>query len=128
MSKVKAPYNVNKLTSKIAIEAFQAIDKVEENIARVNAEKAKLIAALEALSPRIVKRILPSDANFLMFALDNATAIYKTMAVRSPKLTVGCSHWPLHPTHLPCSCRFDRTRASSCGTAPPSCTARGACA
>ena len=80
MSKVKAPYNVNKLTSKIAIEAFHAIDKVEENIANVNAEKAKLIAALEALSPRIVKRILPSDANFLMFALDNATAIYKTMA------------------------------------------------
>ncbi len=80
MSKVKAPYNVNKLTSKIAIEAFQAIDTVEENIAKVNAEKAKLIAGLEALSPRIVKRILPSDSNFLMFALDNASAIYKTMA------------------------------------------------
>lgn len=80
MSKVKAPYNVNKLTSKIAIEAFQAIDTVEENIAKVNAEKAKLISALEALSPRIVKRILPSDSNFLMFALDNASEIYKTMA------------------------------------------------
>lgn len=80
MSKVKAPYNVNKLTSKIAIEAFENIDKVEENIAKVNAEKANLIAALEALSPRIVKRILPSDANFIMFALDNASAVYKKMA------------------------------------------------
>ena len=80
MSKVKAPYNVNKLTSKIAIEAFANIAEVQSNIDKVNAEKVKLIAALEALSPRIVKRILPSDANFLMFAVDNASAIYKSMA------------------------------------------------
>jgi len=80
MSKVKAPYNVNKLTSKVAIEAFENIAVVEENIAKVNAEKSKLVAALEALSPRIVKRIIPSDANFLMFAVDNASHIYKSMA------------------------------------------------
>lgn len=30
--------------------------------------------------PRIVKKVLPSDANFLMFSLDNASAIYKSMA------------------------------------------------
>ena len=49
MSKVKAPYSINKLTQKIATEGYQKIAIVEENIAKVNAEKAKLKTALEAM-------------------------------------------------------------------------------
>jgi histidinol-phosphate aminotransferase len=80
MSKVKAPYNVNKLTSKIANEAYSNLAVVQQKIEAVQAEKVKLRAALEALSPAIVQRVMPSDTNFLMFAIDNASAVYLAMA------------------------------------------------
>lgn len=78
MSKVKAPYNVNKLTSKIALEAFSNIEQFHQKVAQVLAEKQELTAALE--STPFVKRLLPSDTNFIMFEIDNAQEVYKQMA------------------------------------------------
>merc|ERR1712086_153976 len=78
MSKVKAPYNVNKLTSKIALEAFSNLDQFNEKLQMVMTEKEKLKAALEGLD--IVQRVLPSDTNFIMFQIDKAEAVYKEMA------------------------------------------------
>jgi hypothetical protein len=78
MSKVKAPYNVNKLTSKVAQEAYSNLPLLAEAVQKVLAERTKLEAALKALP--YVRRVIPSDANFLMFAVDNAPIVYKRMA------------------------------------------------
>eukprot|EP01052_Picozoa_sp_SAG31_P022105 SAG31_NODE_1743_length_7383_cov_21.902389_2_plen_800_part_00 len=78
MSKVKAPYNVNKLTSKVAREAYANLDLLATNIAAVLKEKSSLEAALK--SKPYVKRVLESDSNFLMFSVDNASVVYKRMA------------------------------------------------
>ena len=47
---VKAPYNVNKLTSKVAQEAYANLDVLKANIEAVLEEKALLQAALKAKS------------------------------------------------------------------------------
>jgi len=80
MSKVKCPYNVNKLTSRAALNAFQpeALKKFEENMKATLQEKEKLLQALQQLPE--VKRVLPSDSNFLMVQIPNATKVYKHMA------------------------------------------------
>lgn len=78
MNKMKMPYSVNVMTSSIAIRAFQHTEVLHEKIAATKVEKARVLAALQGFD--FVKRVLPSDTNFLMFAIDNASAVYKAMA------------------------------------------------
>ena len=60
MMKVKAPYNINKLTSQAALKAFDNLDSVNKNISLIKNEKSRLIAALQKTEQ--VDRIFPSDA------------------------------------------------------------------
>ena len=91
MSKVKAPYNVNKLTSKVAQEAYANLDMLKANIDAVLKEKVLLEAALKAKP--YIKRVLESDSNFLMFEIDNASVVYKRMVRFGP----GPRTLPLQP-------------------------------
>lgn len=78
MMKVKAPYNINKLTSKAAIEAFQHIDEMQDHIKQIIAERRRVTDALKQIST--VREIYPSDANFILFRIENAYNIYKEIA------------------------------------------------
>lgn len=78
MLKVKAPYNVNKLTSDIALKAFERIKNVKINIESILSERERIASALEGLE-QIVK-VFPSDANFLLFRVENALEVYKSLA------------------------------------------------
>jgi histidinol-phosphate aminotransferase len=78
LMKVKAPYNINKLTSQAAVNAFDHLDTVQKNIASIKNEKSRIVTALEETEQ--VKRIFPSDANFLIFRVENAFQVYKRMA------------------------------------------------
>jgi len=78
MNNVKAPYNINKLTAEVVSNAFQNIHVLEQNIAYLLQEREFLRSTLESLS--IVKKIHHSDANFLLFVIPQAQAIYKIMA------------------------------------------------
>lgn len=79
MNRVKAPYSMNSLTSKLAIEAFDQKERFHHNMGLILQERDRLRVALEQLVG-IVHRVLPSDTNFLMFQIDNAEAVYKQMA------------------------------------------------
>jgi histidinol-phosphate aminotransferase len=79
MNNVKAPYNVNSLTSEVAINAMKSIPTLEKNIAALLAQRKVVAAQLESLD--FVVKVFPSDANFLLFQLkDKALEMYKTMA------------------------------------------------
>jgi histidinol-phosphate aminotransferase len=78
MQRVKAPYNVNKLTSKAAIQAFDHLDKVDEHVEAILKERTKVIKRLKRLSA--VEQVFPTDANFLIFRIPNALEIYKKLA------------------------------------------------
>lgn len=78
MMKVKAPYNVNKLTSKAALKGFSCINEMKNKVAQVKAERKKVSERLASI-PQIEK-IFPTDANFLIFRIKDALSIYKKIA------------------------------------------------
>lgn len=77
MMKVKAPYNINTLTAQKAIEAFEKMDTIQFNIKAIKRERKQLRAKLEQL--RLVKKIYPSDANFLLVKIDQAKKRYQQL-------------------------------------------------
>jgi histidinol-phosphate aminotransferase len=79
MNNVKAPYNVNNLTSEVAINAMNSISTLEKNIA-ATLEQRKLVAD-KLTSLDFITKVFPSDSNFLLFQVkEKAQAMYKTMA------------------------------------------------
>ncbi|HKK24852.1 MAG TPA: aminotransferase class I/II-fold pyridoxal phosphate-dependent enzyme, partial [Gracilimonas sp.] len=76
--KVKAPYNVNKLTAQKATQAFSSIQGVKKNIESVLEERERVIGKLVTYPQ--VKRIYPTDANFVMFRISNAKNVYEKLA------------------------------------------------
>eukprot|EP00980_Cylindrotheca_fusiformis_P017290 scaffold5347_cov130-Cylindrotheca_fusiformis.AAC.12 len=79
MNNVKAPYNVNSMTSEVAINALKSIPTLEKNIASLLSQRAVVAEKLAALD--FVTKVYPSDSNFLLFRVkDHALKLYKTMA------------------------------------------------
>ncbi len=78
MLRVKAPYNVNKLTTEAALKAMDNIPVMRAFVKALNNERNWLRQALELVPG--VQKIHPSDSNFLLVIIDNAQHIYKTMA------------------------------------------------
>ncbi|MDR2087223.1 MAG: histidinol-phosphate transaminase [Dysgonamonadaceae bacterium] len=75
-NKVKYPYNVNCLTQRyVAGQLDEGEQFKNECVKLVLDEKEPLIKALESL--KCVKKIYPSDANFLLVKVNNAEQIYK---------------------------------------------------
>ncbi|TMW68788.1 hypothetical protein Poli38472_006256 [Pythium oligandrum] len=80
LNNVKAPYNINKLTAKVAHEALDSIAQVQSKIDLIKKEKERVIKALRQLS--FVKAIYASDSNFVLFEVPNALKVYREMADR----------------------------------------------
>merc|ERR1712113_1124980 len=79
MNNVKAPYNVNALTSEVAVNAMKSIPTLKEKMAKVLEQRAVLSKSLKELS--FVTEVFHSDCNFVLFRLKgHAKEIYKTMA------------------------------------------------
>lgn len=79
MNNVKAPYNVNSLTSQLALQTFEHVDRLHTNVATLLQQRNVVANALQGLD--FVTRVYESDANFLLFRLaSKAKQVYKTMA------------------------------------------------
>ncbi len=72
MNRVKYPYNINVATSQI-VERLLA-EPVPEHVKVIKEERKKLAEALPKFP--FVKKIYPSDANFLLVKVDDANALY----------------------------------------------------
>ena len=79
MNNVKAPYNVNKLTSDAACNALRNTKVLEEHVKRVLEEREVVRGELEGLD--FVERVYGSDSNFLLFRVKTkANELYKTVS------------------------------------------------
>ncbi len=78
MLKVKAPYNVNKLTSRTALQVFEHIDDITRNIESILDERQKVIRQLIMYDS--VEYVYPTDANFVLFKIKNALKVYEKLA------------------------------------------------
>ena len=72
MSMVKYPYNINQATQELVSRALA--QPIADNVATIVAQRARVAAALPAYS--CVKRVYPSDANFLLVQVDDADRLY----------------------------------------------------
>lgn len=77
-NKVKPPYNINEASQQIALDALQETAMVNTWIKEVVHQKEELAAALAKLP--FVKKVYPSDANFILIKVTDADAIYQYLA------------------------------------------------
>jgi len=71
IDKTRLPYNINVLTQASAVFALRHKAMLDEQAARIRADRAQLIEALSAL-PGV--QAYPSDANFILFRVAPASA------------------------------------------------------
>lgn len=78
-NKVKPPYNISQLNQDAILNTIdnEKINLVSENIKIILKEKKNLIENLEKLD--LVKKIYPSDANFILVKVDNADSVYQNL-------------------------------------------------
>lgn len=78
-SKTKPPYNISQLNQNAVLNALndENIKLVQDNIKMILNEKKLLIQNLEQLE--LVKKIYPTDANFVLIEVENADLIYKKL-------------------------------------------------
>ena len=77
LNKIKPPYNVNQLTQDVALQSLLNQEKVKNEIAIIISERNQLIRDLQNVE--IVEKVYPSDANFLLVQVDDATLRYKQL-------------------------------------------------
>lgn len=75
MNAVKPPYNVSSIAQRAVIEALGERGRVEEWITRTIKQRRRLITALAAFP--FVRKIYPTDANFVLVSTHDAKAIYR---------------------------------------------------
>jgi len=74
LNKIKPPYNVNQLTQERALDRVLDKKSVQTEVATILKEREKLISTLETVS--FVANIYPTDANFILAKVDDATKRY----------------------------------------------------
>jgi len=77
LNSIKPPYNVNELTQQKALERLSKMDEIQNEILQIKNQKEILLKELKEIG--FVKGIYPSDANFLLIKVDNATERYQQL-------------------------------------------------
>ena len=80
LNRIKYPYNVNIKTQELAIEALENIYRKDIWVEEILVNREKLIKALKAL--KIVDKIYPTDANFVLVKVQDAPATYRYLTER----------------------------------------------
>ena len=79
-NKVKAPYNINILTQRFALDRLNKRQAMREQTSEILNEKHKLMTLLPTIP--CVQKVYPSDANFLLIKVTQADRIYEALVVK----------------------------------------------
>lgn len=77
LNSIKPPYNVNELTQQRAVGQLNTLDIVKEQIQELKTLKNRLMSELKNI--KFIEKVYPSDANFLLIKVDDATKRYDTL-------------------------------------------------
>lgn len=77
LNKVKPPYNVSGPTQEMAKEALQNTSKYKKEMEQILQNRDYLES--ELASNPLIKKIYPTEANFLLVLVDNANALYEIL-------------------------------------------------
>ncbi len=78
--KVKAPYNVNSVSAKLALNALDSFDERFNIVAAIKNERMRLVNYLNGRE--FVLRVFPSDANFILVQVTDAKKLYSSLIAR----------------------------------------------
>ncbi|ULC58239.1 histidinol-phosphate transaminase [Flaviramulus sp. BrNp1-15] len=95
LNRIKPPYNVNELTQKKAIELLSDRSIAKNQIENILEERETLKSELQSID--FVSKIYPSDANFILAKVDDATKRYnqlidKGIVIRNRTTQPGCEN------------------------------------
>ena len=74
INKIKYPYNLGTPSQALALKALENADSVKRSLDEIKKERSRLSKALSTFG--CVKHVYPSDANFLLLKVDDATRLY----------------------------------------------------
>lgn len=74
LNMIKPPYNINGATQELALEAIASVTGMQEMVKEILNQKKHLKSMLIEISA--VRKIYPSDANFILVKIDNAHEVY----------------------------------------------------
>lgn len=93
MERIKYPYSVNVITERLVLRELEREAIRREQIATLIDQRRKLVAALEQIP--LIRRVFPSDANFVLVRVDEPRKIYnhlieRGIIVRDRSRIAGC--------------------------------------
>jgi histidinol-phosphate aminotransferase len=81
LDRIKPPYNVNGYSQQASLLALNNLQQKENYVNEINAEKIILSKALQQFS--FVKKIFPTDANFLLIKVEDANDLYNYLVANN---------------------------------------------
>jgi histidinol-phosphate aminotransferase len=75
LNRIKPPYNINQASQELALQALERVEEVNEMIREIVKERQLLESGLKGL--KIVRKVHPSDANFLLVQVTEPIHIYQ---------------------------------------------------
>ncbi|VAX28684.1 Histidinol-phosphate aminotransferase [hydrothermal vent metagenome] len=76
VNRVRLPFNVNTLSQAVAVEAIKNFGEIEKTLRIICSERGRLfdgLLSMEGITP------YPSEANFILFKVRNAPAVYRKL-------------------------------------------------
>ena len=95
LNKVKPPYNVNTLSARAALDRLKEDTQVGKQIRELRSERDQLARELVAL--KVIRKVYPSQANFLLVEVDDPGELYafllnRGIVVRDRSTLTGCQN------------------------------------
>ena len=95
INRIKAPYNLNSLTIEAAFKRLREQDKIRKNVNYLIRERKRIEKLLNEIG--FIKKIYPSDANFILARVDNSDLRYKQLldlniVVRNTSKNLACEN------------------------------------
>ena len=81
LNKIKPPYNISEATQQMALQALQYEKEAKEKTCVLIRQKERLMEELKMFG--FIKKISPSDANFILVKVDDATGLYKYLLAKN---------------------------------------------
>lgn len=75
LNKIKYPYNINIQTQELVLQALRNEEQKDAWVREILSERQALVEKLQQLT--IVKKVFPSDANFVLVRVSSAQTVYQ---------------------------------------------------
>jgi histidinol-phosphate aminotransferase len=80
-NKMKPPYNISTINQNAALQKLKKIEEYNNQVGKIKSERERLSTKLKEI--KMAEKVYPSDSNFLLVKVNNATSIYNTLVAKN---------------------------------------------